>query len=99
MKVVIRERFKRKKRRKKLIKISFRYVRVAENFENLVFFSFFSQHTLNRQVSFTVELLDHRRWYLDLLKGQQFGKKKIMRLATYGEKKGKKLVFTGRRYV
>ena len=25
----------------------------------LVFFFFFSQHTLNRQVSFTVELLDH----------------------------------------
>ena len=35
---VIRERFI-KKIEKKLIKISFRYVRVAENFEKLVFFS------------------------------------------------------------
>ena len=57
-----------KKNRKKLIKISFRYVCVAKNFEKLVFFPFFSLPTLNRQVSFTVELLDHRRWYLDLLK-------------------------------
>ena len=38
--IEVRERFKSKKRRKKLINFSFRYVRVAENFENLVFFSF-----------------------------------------------------------
>ena len=45
------------KKEKKLKKLSFRYVRVAENLDNLVFFSpFFSQHTLNRQVSITVEL-------------------------------------------
>jgi len=37
-----------KKREKKLIKIGFRYIRVAENFEKFVIFS---QHTLNRQVS------------------------------------------------
>ena len=36
----LRERFKSKKRRKKLKHFSFRYVRVAENFEILVFFSF-----------------------------------------------------------
>ena len=36
---------------------------------------FFSQHTLNRLVSFTVELLDHWRGYLDLLKGQIGGEK------------------------
>ena len=35
------------------------YVCVAENVEMLVFFSFPPQLTLNRQVSFTVELLDH----------------------------------------
>ena len=35
------ERFKRKKGKKKLIKISFRYVRVAKIFEKLVFFSLF----------------------------------------------------------
>ena len=68
MMIKIREKV-HKKRGEKLMKISFRYVRVAENFEKLVFF-LFSQHTLNRQVSFTVELLDYRRWYLDLLKGQ-----------------------------
>ena len=60
-----------KKEKKKLIKIIFRYVHVAENFEKLVFLFFFSQHTLNRQVS-----LGH----------------------IWGQK-GKKLVFTGRRYV
>ena len=76
------------------------YVRVAENFEKIVFFPFFSQHTLNRQVSFTVELLDHRRWYLDLLEKKNNNLAKcLMRLATYGGKKGKKLVFTGRRYM
>ena len=31
----------------------------------LVCFSFFLQHALNRQASFTVELLDHMGWYLD----------------------------------
>ena len=37
LKPFLRERFIKKKR-KKLIKISFRYVRVAENFEKFVFF-------------------------------------------------------------
>ena len=63
----VRERFKSKKRKEKLINFSFRYVRVAENFENLVFFPFCPYTNL--------------------------------RLATYRGKKGKKLVFTGRRYV
>ena len=36
----VRERFI-KKLKKKLIKISFRYVRVAENFEKIVFFLFY----------------------------------------------------------
>ena len=39
--ISVRERFI-KKREKKLIKISFRYVRVAENFEKFVFFFLFS---------------------------------------------------------
>ena len=47
------------KKRKKLIKNSFWYVCVAKIFEKLVFLFLFSQHTLNRQVSFTVQLLDH----------------------------------------
>ena len=64
-----------KKRGKTIMKISFRYLRVAGNFEKIVFFPFFPQHTLNRQVSFTVGLLDHRRWYLDLLKGQTIWQK------------------------
>ena len=54
------------KKGKKLTNVSFTYVCVAENGEMLVFFPFFSNNSLNRQLSFRVEVLNHMGWYLGL---------------------------------
>ena len=40
------------------------YVCVAENCKMLVFFPFFPNNSLNRQLSFRVEVLNHMGWYL-----------------------------------
>ena len=40
------------------------YVCVARNGEMLVFFPFFPNNSLNRQLSFRVEVLKHLAWYL-----------------------------------
>ena len=53
-----------KKKGEKLTNVSFMYVCVTENGEMLGFFPFFPNNSLNRQLSFRVDVLNHMGWYL-----------------------------------